>query len=245
MGTEWGDSGYFWMSYQATADTRIVYGYACYVTDRIDYQPVLIGTVRFNHATRDRVGIRFGIGTPERSLWQQDFRSWRAAVTDHPFPSRRIPFDLTDGAPWLTGEEDTLYLACLDDTADGRTGSVELFEVKHLGWQTQGTSTEMPLAIPDNGDTVAATLLLPFAGVSEPQAGRTRPECSTFTVVRGALFVPAARSERREARSELLDAAGRKVLELRPGTNDVSRLVTGVYFATRGGQVIARTVVVH
>jgi hypothetical protein len=239
MGTAWGDSGYFWMSYQATADTRIVYAYAAYVTDRIDYQPLLIGTVRFNHPTRDRVGIRFGIGTPERSLWHQDFRSWRAAVTDHPFSYQRIPFDLTDGAPWLTGGEDTLYLACLDDTADGRTGSVDLFEVKHLGRQTQAFSTEMPLAIPDDGDTVAATLLLSFAAVSEPRAGRARTECSVPTVVRGALNLAGS------ATVSLLDVSGRPVMKLVPGPNDFRGLAPGVYFAARDGKVVARTVVVH
>ncbi len=231
MGTAWGDSGYFWMSYQATADTRIVYAYAAYVTDRIDYQPVLIGTVRFSHPTRDRVGIRFGVGTPESSLWHEDFRSWRAAVTDHPFPYRRIPFDLTDGAPWLTGEEDTLYLACLDDTADGRTGSVDLFEVKHLGWQTQGSSTEMPLSIPDNGDTVSATLLLPFTAVSEAGAGRARAEYSMPTVVRGALFLNGDSPRTGTVpKAALLDISGREVLDLRPGANDVRHLAPGIYF---------------
>ncbi len=231
MGTAWGDSGYFWMSYQATADTRIVYAYAAYVTDRIDYQPVLIGTVRFNHPTRDRVGIRFGIGTPERSLWHQDFRSWRAAVTDYPFPYRRIPFDLTDGAPWLTGGEDTLYLACLDDTADGRTGSVDLFEVKHLGWQTQGSSTEMPLAIPDNGDTVHALLNLPFTAVGESGAGRMQEERPGPTVLRGVLFLEGNCARTGTVpKTVLLDISGRKVLDLRPGANDASRLSAGVYF---------------
>jgi hypothetical protein len=48
--------------------------------------------------------------------------------------------------------------------------------------------------------------------------------------VRGVLRLPEARGERREVRSELLDASGRKVMELVPGPNDVRRLAPGVYF---------------
>ena len=56
------------------------------------------------------------------------------------------------------------------------------------------------------------------------------------TVVRGVLYLPGlgTRSELPGSsvmsRAALLDAAGRKVLDLRPGANDVSGLVPGVYF---------------
>jgi hypothetical protein len=49
------------------------------------------------------------------------------------------------------------------------------------------------------------------------------------TVVRGVLFLEA-RGEKREARVELLDVSGRRVLNLKPGANDVGRLSPGVYF---------------
>jgi hypothetical protein len=49
------------------------------------------------------------------------------------------------------------------------------------------------------------------------------------TIVRGVLFMEA-RGEKRETRSELLDISGRKVLDLHPGPNDVSRLSPGIYF---------------
>jgi hypothetical protein len=48
-------------------------------------------------------------------------------------------------------------------------------------------------------------------------------------VVRGVLFLAEATSLKPQATS-LLDAAGRKVMELRAGDNDVSRLAPGVYF---------------
>jgi YVTN family beta-propeller protein len=61
----------------------------------------------------------------------------------------------------------------------------------------------------------------------KPQAsasGRKLP-----TIVRGVLFL-SAKGEGRMANSELLDVSGRKVFDLRPCANDVSRLAPGVYF---------------
>jgi hypothetical protein len=48
-------------------------------------------------------------------------------------------------------------------------------------------------------------------------------------VIRGVLYVPEASSHKPQAAS-LLDASGRKVLDLHPGANDVRALAPGVYF---------------
>jgi hypothetical protein len=61
------------------------------------------------------------------------------------------------------------------------------------------------------------------------------PEITTArlpTVVRGALYVPGDRRPETGDRVALLDIAGRKALDLRCGTNDVSRLSPGVYFVS-------------
>jgi DNA-binding beta-propeller fold protein YncE len=59
---------------------------------------------------------------------------------------------------------------------------------------------------------------------------RTRAE-RLATVVRGVLSLPAVLGDERSAVSaHLLDISGRKVLDLRPGKNDVRMLPTGVYF---------------
>ena len=57
------------------------------------------------------------------------------------------------------------------------------------------------------------------------------------TIVRGILVWSATTPSLRDVgdialhnRAELLDIAGRKVLDLAPGPNDVSRLAPGVYF---------------
>jgi YVTN family beta-propeller protein len=48
-------------------------------------------------------------------------------------------------------------------------------------------------------------------------------------VVRGVLFLPGASGHKPQAAS-LMDASGRKVLDLKPGANDVRALAPGVYF---------------
>jgi YVTN family beta-propeller protein len=61
----------------------------------------------------------------------------------------------------------------------------------------------------------------------KPQATSFKPMA---TVVRGVLCLPEASSPKPQAASWLLDIAGRKVLDLKPGANDVSGLSPGVYF---------------
>ncbi len=66
-----------------------------------------------------------------------------------------------------------------------------------------------------------------LGGIQE-QAGApvSRPE---GTIVRGVLWLPKA-TDCESQPACLLDISGRKVLDLRPGANDVSRLAPGVYF---------------
>jgi hypothetical protein len=76
-----------------------------------------------------------------------------------------------------------------------------------------------------------------LTGVEESQKSELRREKAGPTIVRGVLFLP-------EARSELRDITGRRVLDLRPGTNDVSRIAPGVYFVAGAvGQPAARVVI--
>lgn len=79
-------------------------------------------------------------------------------------------------------------------------------------------STNCPLAMEEN---------------PKPQPASFNPGA---TIVRGVLMLPEARGERREARGGLLDVAGRKVIALKPGPNDVRALAPGVYFVREGPQ---------
>jgi YVTN family beta-propeller protein len=59
------------------------------------------------------------------------------------------------------------------------------------------------------------------------QATSLKPQA---TILRGVLDLQAGSRQQAVDRAELLDAAGRKVLELRPGANDIRHLAPGVYF---------------
>ena len=67
------------------------------------------------------------------------------------------------------------------------------------------------------------------------------PEHRAATIVHGVLVLGAVDSRQKTTyRAELLDAAGRKMRDLRSGANDVSRLAPGVYFVrTAGGRLSA------
>lgn len=56
------------------------------------------------------------------------------------------------------------------------------------------------------------------------------PLVSLPTIVRGSLFLPAVTGGRSPVSATLLDATGRRVANLHPGPNDVSRFAPGVYF---------------
>jgi len=69
------------------------------------------------------------------------------------------------------------------------------------------------------------------------------------SIVRGVLVLCAVGSRQSIGyRAELLDAAGRRVMDLGPGANDVHALAPGVYFvreAQAQAQAIQKVVLTH
>jgi YVTN family beta-propeller protein len=95
-----------------------------------------------------------------------------------------------------------------------------------------------------NGNNNTVTVLYATAGVvagREPQAEGRRLGA---TIVHGELNLQVGSRQHTEYRAELLDAAGRMVMDLRPGANDVSGFVPGVYFV-REAQAQAQAQVVQ
>jgi hypothetical protein len=88
-------------------------------------------------------------------------------------------------------------------------------------------------------DYVSGDIRVPGVGITETPLG---PVCATEppTTVRGVLLQPGATGDKPQATC-LLDISGRKVLDLRPGANDVRALAPGVYFV-REAQAQAQTV---
>lgn len=86
------------------------------------------------------------------------------------------------------------------------------------------------------------------SGVVERRAPDASRSTRNASIVRGVLYLSAS-SVQRGASGVLLDAAGRRVMELRAGNNDVSALAPGAYFvqSTTGNRrsTIARVVVAN
>jgi len=57
------------------------------------------------------------------------------------------------------------------------------------------------------------------------------------TIVRGALFLPETANRGPYAAGSPHDISGRRVLDLKPGASDVSRLTPGVYVVADAGGV--------
>ena len=156
-GPGWGQQGYFWMSYEAVMDHELSQRATGFMTDTVGYVPKLLARVKMDHPTRDRVAIEFSVGKRWSSFWIKDFRSFRDARTDQPFPNHNMVFDLTDAASYITGgQADSIYFCTWDTRADGQTGTVLSSSVQYLDWGTIIASSSTPLPIPDDGDAVAA-----------------------------------------------------------------------------------------
>jgi DNA-binding beta-propeller fold protein YncE len=78
-----------------------------------------------------------------------------------------------------------------------------------------------------------------LAGDMRPLAARRGP-----TIVRNVLDLQSLASNRQPP-AVLLDASGRRVLDLAPGANDVSALAAGAYYVVSGNRVSSRVVILR
>jgi photosystem II stability/assembly factor-like uncharacterized protein len=115
-----------------------------------------------------------------------------------------VVFKTTDGGEiWVKQDSVTAeFLNAIQFPADAQTG----YAVGRSGTIIKTT---------DGGAAVAET---PSAELRTAKAA---------TIVRGSLFLA---NSARSGPSRLLDAAGRRMVMLRPGANDVRALAPGVYF---------------
>jgi hypothetical protein len=229
-GTGFGDNGYFWMSYVAVMDEEMGGRQAQFSADRVDYEPILVGSVRLSHSSREKLGIQLGVGSWEQPRWFHDFRTFRRPAADLPFPDHTVHFDLTDGVSSLRGEPgDTIFVAVIDDSLDGLSGSIDYFEAEHLALGASGISPDPPVTIPDQGVYVWARAELPATGIDEWDSG-----CSVRTRLRTVLSGP----DLENLDLQVFDSQGRDV------TGRCSRPASGVYYLRSGRDSRLRRVVV-
>jgi DNA-binding beta-propeller fold protein YncE len=145
-----------------------------------------------------------------------------------------------------------LFCACYYDSSlsiyDTQTDSlVGVYpQVQHLVDARLTSSPEQHCVYVACQDGVLAYSDAP-PGVEETPNAEVRATKPGPTVVRGVLLLPEAISQKPQAAS-LIDASGRKVMNLHPGANDVRALATGVYFvreaqAQAQGQAVRKVII--
>lgn len=157
-GTNWGDNGFFWMSYQAVMDTCLSQRIVCYTTDRIHYKPSIIASIRITHPDKNLLNLTLGIGSdgsPKYSKNYFDFWVDKSGPSSVPFPGTEIDFDLSDGLNFIdTTQANNVFL----NTRSTVAGTVDSFLVTDLRVPYTTTSTETPKAIPSDSSSVFTNL---------------------------------------------------------------------------------------
>ncbi|ASJ08335.1 hypothetical protein A3L11_03450 [Thermococcus siculi] len=179
-GTDWGDSGYFWLTYQAAQDTnhKLSRGYAYLIVPR-DYQPKAFVGFKINHPKRGQIigqgGIEIGIGDPNSPIWSREyFNFYMGHYTDlssyqaHPFPNTTIYLDITDAienaSKVVNSPTVPVYIKVKDKYQDGVTGTLDKVEVlTPLGYTVKGVYTQIP-----EGKDLVALIEVPLAEYMSP-----------------------------------------------------------------------------
>ncbi|MGC8913822.1 MAG: C1 family peptidase [Thermoplasmata archaeon] len=170
-GTSWGDSGHFWMSYEAMKNSTTCAGYGYFLVDRENYTPSLVTYVTVQHDARGEImwnGITAGIGnitSPYFSLKILDFNWIQAYVglsnyQRHAFPGCGIPVDLSDGIGYINRTAKNNLFVKLKDALAGTTGSIEFLNATDYTWGLSNVSGETPVVITDAGNYVYANVVL-------------------------------------------------------------------------------------
>jgi hypothetical protein len=132
------------------------------------------------------------------------------------------------------GFDNLLVEVTWNGTECGEEDAVVQYGPSPDGTNRRAWEFDWQATVAQRADVNEFNLLLGFedSGIEEGAEGeRSRAEPCIPSLVHGVLSLrPAADGPQQE----LLDATGQKVLDLHPGSNDVSRLSPGVYFVSEG-----------
>ena len=148
------------------------------------------------------------------------------------FPS--IPWgmcaDSVSGNVYCTSRQSNQVLI-LDGAGDSVLATVTVGELP--GTAYWGAGRHRAYVANENGHSISVLRDSPGAVAESMNDGRETVNAGP-TIVRGVLNLEVGSRQQTADRTELLDAAGRKVVDLHSGKNGVSRLAPGVYFISPG-----------
>jgi hypothetical protein len=211
---------------------RVVYPESIYVIpgNGIGYdKPIAVLTGPASISAGDQVAYRMTFHPRVKTFGMSTNAAFNAPVVLSVHPDWYARYAISEASP----VSDTTYFLTHRE-----------FPVDVPVWHT-------PSAVARGEDTVVTAAMAwidSTAGVAESSKPQTMGRRLEPTIVCGELFLAEA-SSRKPRSVSLLDVGGRKVMGLRPGANDVSRLPPGVYFVRdaaggeRPGMGVRRVVV--
>ena len=189
--------------------------------------------IGYNATYADRPSIGEGNDGQLYVAWEQFDSSNVEPLTERLRAGIWYSSSIDNGLSWMPGrlvtERNTFshrFPSIADRMVSGE-GIGEVLPVLYLMDSVAGffVQSEGPATL----NPVVCQFIPTWDGVQETPNAELRATNVEPTIVRGVLLFEA-RGERREARGELLDISGRRVLDLKPGANDVRSLAPGVYF---------------
>jgi C1A family cysteine protease len=175
-GSGWGDSGFWWMSYEAIKSSALSQRvfYYCDVIAQ-PYNPSLFASIRVSHEKRGDV-LNSGIGI---SLVQNGWTEWSrtfllfnmaddsGSYQNYPFPGNHLFFDLSEVSLYLETQIENEFILSIGDSVWPVSGVLESFTITSSEWSIEATSSQTPHAILDNQarEEVSAILILPSVNI--------------------------------------------------------------------------------
>ncbi|MBM3332323.1 T9SS type A sorting domain-containing protein [candidate division WOR-3 bacterium] len=169
---------------------------------------------QFDSSNVEPLTDRLRAGVWVANSWNNGASWWPGRmVTERSTSSHRFPCIIDRALPGEPSADTVCVLYLMDQVA---------------GFFVQGEGPATP-------NPVVCQFIYPPSGAEERPASHVSGHRPAITIVRGVLFLPRDMTEKfagsdRVPGPVLLDASGRKVLDLHLGANDVSRLAPGVYF---------------
>ena len=154
-GLMWGDSGFFWLSYDFVRQTDLLHAGMWYVytlTDRVGYSTETLAYVELEHAARTNLTVEVARTAVDASPWSASYL--RKQGGEHAMPSNGLWFDVKDA--YVPGAENEFVVRVTDVAGDPVEGVVKSFGIELGGTLT--VSEDVPKKT-ENGQTIELSVM--------------------------------------------------------------------------------------
>jgi len=125
-GKNWGDNGFFYISYQCMKDQI---KYVQFIEDLIDYQPTMISVFRLSHQYRSDCSISFASSLDGMTTEKKQFFVGNNSILALNFPSQNIAFDISELANEFHNSEQSIIMQ-VEDFIKPAVGKINYFSIE-------------------------------------------------------------------------------------------------------------------